>query len=263
MGWISDFFVKQKNLEEVRKWVSESKEHDQIRFVLEKFDKFLLERAEKQAEIDRLNTSKSKLLEEFAKISNEKLLFLSSLDYRFLKNSIALAVSHRKKIRAEISELFEPLKELIGQYAQSRGLVKLNSYSQDYVEALIHDYDLSIVKHVPDIIQAVVGGKLLVSNTDILGHVNALKHDRLTMLIHAYAAACKAEERIKLSLSTNPLIKQHENFIKSLTDVQEKIEAINSEIKKIVLPSDIELREELSSILKPHRIILLESNKSG
>ncbi len=265
MGWIKDLFVKQKTLEEVRTWVSESKDSalDSVRSVLERFDCFLVERTEKQKALDSLNSAKQKLTAEHSALSHEKIDFISSPEYRSLKESINLAVSQRKKIEAEIAEFFEPLKELIGQYAQSKGLAKLNAYSQNYLDAFIHDYDLTIIKHVPDIIQAVVNNQIFVQDaTKVLGYVNNLKRDPLSRLIHSYAAACKNEERIKFSISSNLLVKKHEGFIKALAGIQEKIDELDLQIKAVVIPSDAELRAELSRLLLPHRIVLVESNNS-
>src|SRR3989344_6675230 len=98
MSWIKNLFVKKKTLDEVRAWVAESQdpEVDQIRVILVKIDACMLDRSEKQAEIDQLKSIKLSLEEQHSKIVQEKEDFLATPDYKALKEQLAGLVSQRK-----------------------------------------------------------------------------------------------------------------------------------------------------------------------
>ena len=260
MSWLSNIFVKKKTLDEVRTWVAQSKsaEVDTLRAVLVKIDACALDRSEKQGEIDRLTSIKVSLQEQHSKIVQEKESFVATSEYQALKNQIGSVIKLRKAIEAELAQVFEPVKGVIGQYAQIVNDPKLNLYAGDYVDALIHDYDVSIARQVPLIIGAIEQGKFSASNPqEVIGLLNQLKTERLSKFVHSYAAAKKNEAEVKASLCTNELLRQHEHFLQSLGEVQKEIDALDVQIAQVVLPSDEEFRKELAMFLLSHRVQLV------
>ena len=266
MSWLKNLFVKKKTLDEIRAWVAESQDPsvDLIRAVLVKIDSCALQRSEKQREADRLTSLKLSLQEQHSHIVQEKEEFVSRPEYKSLKEHISGVIKQRKVIEAEIDALFGPLKSVIGQYAQVAKIPKFSGYADDYVDALIHDYDVGIAKHVPLICASIMQGKITVVNSqEAIGFLNELKIDRLSKLIHSFAAARKHEEEVKASLGTNELLRQHEHFLQLVDEVQKDIAELESQIASVVLPIDEEFRKELALLLEPHRVLLVEGSKSG
>ena len=263
MSWLKNLFVKKKTLNEIRAWVAESQDPsvDVIRSVLVKIDSCSLERSEKQSEIDKLSSLKFDLQEQHSRIVQEKELFIARPEYQGLKESIGAVIKQRKSIEAEIDSLLGPLKSVIGQYAQIAKIPKFSAYADDYVDALIHDYDVGIAKHAPLICASITQGKIKTENPQAaIGFLNALKIDSLSKIIHSYAAARKREEEFKASLGTNQLVRQHEHFLQALGEVQKDISELDSQIAQVVLPSDEEFRKELALLLESHRVLLVESH---
>lgn len=260
MSWLSNLFVKKKTLDEVRAWVAQdsSPQVDHLRSVLVKIDACALDRSEKQGEIDRLTSLKLSLQDQHSKIVQEKESFIATPDYQELKNQIGSVIKLRKAIEAEIAQVFEPLKEVIGQYAKEAKIPKFSKYAEDYVDALIHDYDVSIARQAPLIAAAINQGKIHVANSvEAIAKLNELKTERLSKFIHSYAAARKNEAEVKSALGTNELVRQHEHFLQALGEVQKDIAELDAQISQVVLPIDEEFRKELALLLQPHRMFLV------
>jgi len=147
------------------------------------------------------------------------------------------------------------LIEAIKKHAHLIKNIKLAKY-ENPIEALIHDYSLSILKHIQGIQDAILDYPPE-KRPKAIESLKKMTKENLSKLIHTYANAKKRETDIHNTVVDRPIMKEYEKYAQEIKTTNEKIEEIQKAVDKITSPSEHETKEELNKVLGKHGIRLV------
>lgn len=193
-------------------------------------------------------------------LKKEKEDFTSKPEYISIKEDIINTARERQESERTITDIFLPLSDAIKKYAHKIKNEKIAKYADNPLNALIHDYTLGILKHVPDIKKAIDAGELELKPERVQKALDSLKQltkENLGGMIHRYANAKKRETDIHHDVAQRPVMKEYTQYAEELKKASEEIKQLEATIEKFKMPTDEELKEMLKQELEKHKILLI------
>ncbi len=269
---LSEFFGQEVN--EVRKCLAEieknigdikafqlKKERLQIiEALLKKLDDVKAEQERIAAEREALSAQLQQMNNKRDTLKKEKEQFTTRPEYLKVKEDLLTTTKERQDAEQAITGLFLPLSDAIKKYAHKMKNDKLAHYADNPVDALIHDYSLSILKHLPGISESLTQGELELKPEKSHKALQALKQltkDNLSAMIHRYAKAKKREADMQSDVAQRPIMKEYEQYAIDLKTVTMEIEQLEKTISKLNAPTDEHVKAELARELEKHNIALI------
>jgi predicted nucleic acid-binding Zn-ribbon protein len=193
-------------------------------------------------------------------LKKEKEDFTSKPEYISVKEDIINTARERQESERAITDIFLSLSDAIKKYAHQIKNEKIAKYADNPLNALIHDYTLGILKHVPDIKKAIDAGELELKPERVQKALDSLKQltkENLGGMIHRYANAKKRETDIHDDIAQRPVMKEYSQYAEELKRASEEIKQLETTIEKFKMPTDEELKEMLKQELEKHKIVLI------
>ncbi len=193
-------------------------------------------------------------------LKKEKEDFTSKPEYISIKEDIINTARERQESERTITDIFLPLSDAIKKYAHQIKNEKIAKYADNPLNALIHDYTLGILKHVPDIKKAIDAGELELKPERVQKALDSLKQltkENLGGMIHRYANAKKRETDIHDDIAQRPVMKEYSQYAEEIKKASEEIKQLEATIEKFKMPTDEELKEMLKQELEKHKIVLI------
>jgi hypothetical protein len=250
----------EKNINELRKIQTQIDDYNAIKDILSKIESVKNERSavENQKADFEQQLQKFKAIQET--LRKEKEEFTSRPDYLKVKEDLLGAVRERQESEQAATSTFLPLSDAIKKYAHDIKNEKLAGYAENPLNALMHDYSFSIVKHVAGIRESILSGKLGLKPEkaqkalEVLGQITK---ENLGPMLHRYAKAKKREADVHHDVAQRPIMREYEQYAVSLKEKAAEIQQLEVTIAKLTLPSDEQLKEQLRQELEKHKIILV------
>jgi hypothetical protein len=250
----------EKNINELRKIQTQIDDYNAIKEILSKIENVKNERSavEKQKADFEQQLQKLKAIQET--LRKEKEEFTGRPDYLKVKEDMLSAVRERQESEQAVTSTFLPLSDAVKKYAHDIKNEKLSGYAENPLNALMHDYSFSIVKHVAGIRESILSGKLGLKPEkaqkalEMLGQITK---ENLGPMLHRYAKAKKREADVHHDVAQRPIMQEYEQYAVSLKEKAAEIQQLESTISKLALPSDEQLKEQLRQELEKHKIILV------
>jgi len=269
---LSEFLGQEVN--EVRKCLAELEKNigDIKAFQLKKerlqsIEALLKQLDDVKAEQERIATEREALATQLQQLSNkrdtlkkEKEQFNTRQEYVKVKEDLLATTKERQEAEQVITGLFLPLSDAVKKYAHKIKNDKLAHYADNPVDALIHDYALSILKHLTGITESLTQGELELrpeKSHKALGALKQLTKDNLSAMIHRYAKAKKREADMQSDVAQRPIMKEYEQYAIDLKTINMEIEQLEKTIAKLNPPTDEQIKAELAQELEKHNIALI------
>ena len=180
-------------------------------------------------------------------------------EYLQVKEDIVTAAKEHQEAEQDITGLFLPLSNPIKKYAHRLKNEKLAKYAEEPLPTLIHDYSLSIMKHIEGLREAIEKNELDLKPEKVQKALESLKQltkEKLGGMIHRYANAKKRETDIHHDVAQRPIMKEYEQYAVDLKTVRNDIEQLEKTMEKLSVPTDEQFRDELKTALEKYRIVL-------
>jgi len=235
-------------------------EYQHILDMIERIRQIVKEQKETEQEQKQLDEQLAHLKKKQESLRTEKEEFTKNPAYLGVKEDILTSAKERQEAEQAITDLFLPLQVPLRKFAYKTKHAKLAKYAENPLETLIHDYSLSILKHVEELTDALANNELDLKPEKIHKALESLKKmdkESLGGMIHRYAKAKKREADIHHDVAQRPVIKEYEQYAIDLKKMSTDIAQIESTISKFAPASDEELREQLAESLRAYKIILV------
>ncbi len=269
---LSEFFGEE--VKEIRKQLSEAearlqelKKHElkkeqftAIADILKQMDTVKEERNSIEKQKKEFEAQLQQLKNKHESLKKEKETVTSKPDYVNIKEDVVTTARERQESEQAITSIFLPLSDAIKKYAHKIKNEKIAKYADKPLDALIHDYTLGILKHLPDIKKAIENGELELKPERVqkaLASINQLTKENLSGMIHRYANAKKRETDIHHDIAQRPIMKEYEQYAEEIKKTSQEIQQLEATISKLKIPTDEELKETLKQELEKHRIVLI------
>jgi predicted nucleic acid-binding Zn-ribbon protein len=244
---LKQFQLKKEQMEIIAKLIR------QIEAIKQEQEETEKQRKELEAQIE---TAKRK----HESIKKEKEAFTSKPEYIKVREDILATAKERQEAENMITTLFLPLSDPIKKYAHKIKNEKIGKYADDPLNALIHDYALSILKHVEDMEEGIRQGTLELKPGRSQKAVDALKQmtrENLSAMIHRYANAKKRETDIHHDVAQRPIMQEYEQYAHELKALNEEIQQLGNTLAKLKPPNEEKTIEELKKELDKYKIVLV------
>ena len=205
---------------------------------------------------DTINFSKKKQND----LKNQKEQLLASKDYTQIKEDLVAANRKRQQAEQAITDLFLPLVAAIKKYAHSMHDKNLEAYAENPLEALVKDYGLQIIVHVPKIKEMLEKGELELKQDKqekAKESINILTKTHLAALVHAYANAKKEETELQKAITRRPVVQELERINLDTKNIEKELQTQSDEAARIAPISEIGERNALDQLLRQYKIILI------
>ena len=256
-----------KHLAETESRLHELKQHQQkkeqfssIASMIKQMDTIKEERSAAEKQKKEFEEQLQQLKNKQDSLKKEKDAFTSKSEYINIKEDIINTARERQESERAITDIFLPLSDAIKKYAHQIKNDKIAKYADNPLNALIHDYTLGILKHVPDIKKAIDAGELELKPERVQKALDSLKQltkENLGGMIHRYANAKKRETDIHHDVAQRPVMKEYTQYAEELKKASEEIKQLEATIEKFKMPTDEELKEMLKQELEKHKIVLI------
>jgi len=213
----------------------------------------IAQRVELDARIVELKGKIESAQEERAKV-------VASSAYAKVKEDILGIVRERQLAQDEIAGLFAPIADVIQKFAHEQAIEKIDEYAKNPVQALIHDYDLSILKHIAGI-QALLreegGGHRPERAQKALKVLPLVTKENLSRMIHRYANARKKESQVQQGMGDVPVMREFEAVVARQKELERARVQFEEARAKVHEPDEGEIVKELSCVLAKFKIQLV------
>ncbi len=250
----------EKNFQEIRKVQAQIDAFQKIQDILNKIETVKTERKSLEKQRADFEQQLQQLKTVYETLKKEKEDFINKPDYLKVKEDMLSAVKERQEAEQAVTSVFLPLSDAIKKYAHDIKNEKLAGYAENPLNALMHDYSFSIVKHVSAIRGAITTGKLGLKPEKTQKALEALGHvtkENLGPLLHRYARAKKRETDVHHDVAQRPVMQEYEQYAVSLKEKAAEIQQLENTMAKLALPTDDQPKEQLIQELEKHRIVLI------
>ncbi len=226
----------------------------EIQSQIAKIEQIMQENNAKEQRKKELNSQISELRQKQEDLQKQKEQLLASQEYSKIKEELVAASKERQQAEQAIADLFRPLTSAFKKYAHSIHDKTMESYAENPLQALVHDYELHILKHTPEIKEKLPEFNLE-KEEKAKESIQLMTKTHLSALIHSYANTKKKETALQREITTRPIIQELEKANAELKEISGRIEDAGKEITKIILSSDEQERQELNELLKKHKML--------
>ncbi len=256
-----------KHLAETESRLHELKQHQlkkeqfsAIADIIQQMDTVKNERSAAEKQKKDFEEQLQQLKNKHEVLKKEKETFTTKPEYVSIKEDIINTARERQEAEQAITSIFLPLSDAIKKYAHQTKNDKIAKYAENPLSALIHDYALGILKHIPDIKKAIEAGELELKPERVQKALDALKQvtkENLGSMIHRYANAKKRETDIHHDVAQRAVMKEYAQYAEEIKKTSEEIKQLEATIAKLKLPTDEELKEMLKQELEKNKIVLI------
>lgn len=215
-----------------------------------KIEQIVQENNAKEQRKKEMNTQISELKQKQENLQKQKEQILASHEYSKIKEELVATSRERQQAEQAIAELFRPLTSALKKYAHSIHDKTMEAYAENPLQALVNDYELRILKHLPELNEKTAEEKAKES-------IQLMTKTHLSALIHTYANTKKKETTLQREITTRPVIQELEKTNAELKEISGQIENTEKELAKTILSSDEQERQELNELLKKHRMLVV------
>ncbi len=250
----------ESRLHELKQHQLKKEQFSSIASIIRQMDTLKKERSAAEKQKKEFEEQLQQLKNKHESLKKEKEDFTSKPEYISIKEDIINTARERQESERTITDIFLPLSDAIKKYAHKIKNEKIAKYADNPLNALIHDYTLGILKHVPDIKKAIDAGELELKPERVQKALDSLKQltkENLGGMIHRYANAKKRETDIHHDVAQRPVMKEYTQYAEELKKVSEEIKQLEATIEKFKMPTDEELKEMLKQELEKHKIVLI------
>jgi len=247
---IQEIKTAQLKIEEFQKIEDIVKNIDSVKSERESIEK---QRKDFEEQLDQLKRKHEAL-------KKEKEDFTTRPEYKKVKEDIVNAARERQESEQTITNIFLPLSDAIKKYAHNIKNEKLAAYADNPLEALMHDYSFSILKHTAALREAITDNSLGLKPEKQQKSLESLKFvtkEQLGPMLHRYANAKKREADIIHDVAQRPIMQEYEQYAVLLKTTSNEIQQLEATISKLKIPNDDELKEQFKQELEKHKIILI------
>ncbi len=229
-----------------------------IQSQIAKIEQLIQENNAKEQRKKELNAQISELRQKQENLQKQKEQLLSSQEYSKIKEELIAASKERQQAEQAIADLFRPLTSALKKYAHALHDKTLDAYAENPLQALVHDYELRILKHMPEFQGRIESGELRLEKEDKAKEsIHKMTKAHLAMLIHSYANAKKKETSLQREITERTIIQALEKANAELKQVSEQEKNIEEELAKIATSSDEQERQKLNELLRQHKMLLV------
>ncbi len=254
------FADTESKLTELKQLQINKEQYAAIKEIIRQIETVKQERETTEKQKQEFEAQLQQLKNKHESLKKEKETFTSKPEYIAVKEDIVNTARERQESEQAITNIFLPLSDAIKKFAHGTKNEKLAKYADNPLNALVHDYALGILKHVPDIKKAIDAGQLELKPERVQKALDALKQvtkENLGGMIHRYANAKKRETDIHHDVAQRPIMKEYEQYAEDIKKTSEEVKQLEATIAKLKIPTDEELKEMLKQELEKHKIVLV------